>query len=80
MFGGFLLLGGRAGDLVGAQADLPGGRGAVLVRFAAVRALQLVGDVRAHFWDERQGSGGWECDNMFCCVRRNAVYAKHPWS
>ena len=32
--------------------------------------------VRGHFWDERKGSGGWECDSMFCCVRRNAVYAK----
>jgi SAM-dependent methyltransferase len=28
--------------------------------------------VREHFWDERQGRGGWECDNVFCCVRRNA--------
>ena len=36
--------------------------------------------VREHFSDKRTGSGGAECDNMFCCVRRNAVYAKHPWS
>ena len=35
--------------------------------------------VREHFWDERQGRGGWECDNAFCCVRRNATYAKPPW-
>jgi Methyltransferase domain len=35
--------------------------------------------VRGHFWDERQGRGGWECDNAFCCVRRNATYAKPPW-
>jgi len=33
--------------------------------------------VREHFWDERQGSGGWRNDPLFCCVRRNAVYAKH---
>jgi hypothetical protein len=32
--------------------------------------------VREHFWNERQGSGGWECATMFCCLRRNAVYAK----
>ena len=31
--------------------------------------------VRAHFWDERQGRGGWECATLFCCVRRNALYA-----
>jgi len=31
--------------------------------------------VREHFWDERQGRGGWECATAFCCVRRNAVYA-----
>jgi hypothetical protein len=36
--------------------------------------------VREHFWDERKGSGGWECDNLFCCVRRNAVYAKQAWN
>ena len=30
--------------------------------------------VREHFWDERQGRGGWACDNLFCCVRRNAAY------
>lgn len=30
--------------------------------------------VREHFWDERQERGGWECENVFCCVRRNAVY------
>ncbi|MEW5767306.1 MAG: methyltransferase domain-containing protein [bacterium] len=35
--------------------------------------------VRKHFWDERKGRGGWECANMLCCVRRNAVYAKHTW-
>jgi Methyltransferase domain len=28
--------------------------------------------VREHFWDERQGRGGWECATTFCCVRRNA--------
>jgi len=33
--------------------------------------------VREHFWDEREGRGGWECANAFCCVRRNAVYAQH---
>ena len=33
--------------------------------------------VREHFWDERQGRGGWKCATAFCCVRRNAVYAKH---
>jgi hypothetical protein len=33
--------------------------------------------VREHFWDERQGRGGWESNTLFCCVRRNAVYAKH---
>jgi hypothetical protein len=32
--------------------------------------------VREHFWNERQGRGGWECATMFCCVRRNAVSAK----
>ena len=32
--------------------------------------------VREHFWDERQGRGGWECATMFCCVRRNAMYTK----
>ena len=31
--------------------------------------------VREHFWDERQGRGGWKCATAFCCVRRNAVYA-----
>jgi hypothetical protein len=35
------------------------------------------GYVREHFWDERQRSGGWESNTLFCCVRRNAVYAKH---
>jgi len=34
--------------------------------------------VRAHFWDERKGRGGWEGANLFCCVRRNAVYGKQP--
>jgi len=34
--------------------------------------------VREHFWDERQGSGGWLCATVFCCVRRNTVYATHP--
>ena len=34
--------------------------------------------VRAHFWDEGTGRGGWECANLFCYVRRNAVYAKQP--
>ena len=33
--------------------------------------------VREHFWDEREGRGGWECASAFCCVRRNAVYAQH---
>jgi len=33
--------------------------------------------VREHFWDEREGRGGWECANAFCCLRRNAMYAKH---
>ena len=32
--------------------------------------------VREHFWDERKGTGGWDCEEVFCCVRRNAVYAK----
>ena len=32
--------------------------------------------VRAHFWDERQGQGGWECATLFCCVRRNALYTE----
>jgi hypothetical protein len=32
--------------------------------------------VREHFWDERQGRGGWECATIFCCLRRNAMYAK----
>jgi hypothetical protein len=36
--------------------------------------------VHEHFWDEGKGSGGWECDNMFCCVLRNAVYAKQAWN
>ena len=34
--------------------------------------------VREHFWDERHGSGGWPCATVFCCVRRNTVYATHP--
>ena len=34
--------------------------------------------VREHFWDERKGSRGWECANLFCCVRRNTAFAKHP--
>ena len=34
--------------------------------------------VREHFWDERQGRGGWKCDNAFCCVRRNTGYIKSP--
>jgi hypothetical protein len=29
--------------------------------------------VRAHFWDERRGAGGWDYDVVFCLVRRN------PW-
>jgi hypothetical protein len=33
--------------------------------------------VREHFWDEKKGRGGWECANVFCCVRRNAVCAQH---
>jgi hypothetical protein len=33
--------------------------------------------VREHFWDERQGSGGWPCATVVCCVRRNTVYATH---
>ena len=32
--------------------------------------------VREHFWDEGKGRGGWACENVFCCVRRNAMYAK----
>jgi hypothetical protein len=36
--------------------------------------------VREHFWDERIGRGGWDCEVVFCCVRRNAVYARHTWS
>ena len=32
--------------------------------------------VREHFWDEKKGIGGWDCEEMFCCVRRNAMYAK----
>jgi hypothetical protein len=32
--------------------------------------------VREHFWNERKGTGGWDCEEVFCCVRRNAVYAK----
>jgi hypothetical protein len=32
--------------------------------------------VRAHFWDEQQGRGGWECATLFCCVRRHAVSAQ----
>jgi len=32
--------------------------------------------VREHFWDESQGRGGWVCKNLFCCVRRNAMYAR----
>ena len=31
--------------------------------------------VREHFWDERKGIGGWDCEEVFCYVRRNAVYA-----
>ena len=34
--------------------------------------------VRAYFWDERQGRGGWAGANEFCCVRRNAVYTTYP--
>ena len=30
-----------------------------------------------HFWDERQGNGGWPCATVCCCVRRNTVYATH---
>jgi hypothetical protein len=33
--------------------------------------------VREHFWNEKEGRGGWECDSAFCCVRRNTVYAQH---
>jgi hypothetical protein len=28
--------------------------------------------VREHFWDERKGSGGWDCKEVLCCVRRDA--------
>jgi len=34
--------------------------------------------VHAHFWDEPHGRGGWECATLFCCVRRNALYAQQP--
>jgi SAM-dependent methyltransferase len=27
--------------------------------------------VRAHFWDERAGAGGYDYDVVFCCVRRS---------
>jgi hypothetical protein len=33
--------------------------------------------VREHSWDESKGRGGWACENLFCCVRRNAVYTRH---
>ena len=36
--------------------------------------------VREHFWDERKGTGGWDCKVVFCCVRRNAGYAKQTGS
>lgn len=36
--------------------------------------------VREHFWDERKGTGGWDCEEVFCCVRRNAGYAKQSWT
>jgi hypothetical protein len=32
--------------------------------------------VREHFWDEYAGRGGWAFENLFCCVRRNAMYAR----
>ncbi len=32
--------------------------------------------VREHFWDEQTGTGGWNCEEMFCCVRRNTEYTK----
>jgi hypothetical protein len=32
--------------------------------------------VRAHFWDEKKGTGGWHYRVVFCFVRRNAVYAE----
>jgi hypothetical protein len=32
--------------------------------------------VRVHFWNQREGRGGWECATMCCCLRRNAVYTK----
>jgi hypothetical protein len=30
--------------------------------------------VREHFWDERTGTGGWDCHEVVCCVRRNAAF------
>jgi len=32
--------------------------------------------VREYFWDEDEGRGGWAFENLFCCVRRNAMYAR----
>ena len=29
--------------------------------------------VRAHFWDEEHGTGGWNCDEVVCDVRRTTV-------
>jgi SAM-dependent methyltransferase len=29
--------------------------------------------VRAHFWDEQAGAGGWPYDVVFCSVRRSAL-------
>lgn len=26
--------------------------------------------VREYFWDENSGRGGWNCSNVFCCIRR----------
>jgi hypothetical protein len=34
--------------------------------------------VREHFWDERQGRGGWDCAEVLCCVRRQAGEATPP--
>jgi hypothetical protein len=36
--------------------------------------------VREYFWDERKGTGGWDCEEVFCCVRRNAGYTKQSWT
>ncbi len=30
--------------------------------------------VRTHFWDEKQGRGGWRCDALYYLIRRNRYW------